>query len=262
MEGNKDLMLRKHLVTTAFAAILFVTMSGMAYANPIVTYQITPGQISTPTSNVTFSRTGLFADVLRGINISIDSLLGQGMGPSILRNCIGCTLEFTSGVGVTYAGAVGSPFNSETWTFASGGTAVIKGGVDLNSNGILDAGDITAGSTLLSGFFLNSPTVSRSSADHVLGAGLILNSQNQQLNQYMFGQPLGGPIWTGSLSIRFNPGQYTAWTGGIPSFSSTVIVNGSLVNEVPEPNSGLILLLSTGLLGIGLGLRRRANHNS
>ena len=156
----------------------------------------------------------------------------------------------------------GSPL-TPTWTFASGGSAAITGGVDLNGNGFLDAGDIAAGSTLLSGTFLNSPTASSSVGTDVrVAAGLILNSQNTALNQYFFGKPLAGPVWQGSLNLLFNPFGKPRPPGGttaLPTFVSKTIVSGSLLNTnaVPEPGSVLLFSSATGFLGIGLMLRRR-----
>jgi hypothetical protein len=237
---------------------------GSAFAETVV-YGLASNVASGPTSNlVSFGTTGTNANLLVGSNIDIVSVTRTVPGPSLFRQCIGCVLNFTSGALSSYTkGGTfpnGYPMNP-VWEFSSGGSASITGGVDLNDNGILDAGDIAAGSTLMSGHFLNSPTVTgTSTSDLTVAAGLILNSQNTTLNQFFFNQTLGLPTWQGTLSMTFLPFglQPPTSTFFVRTFSSSEIHSGTLTNVVPEPSS--IMLFSTILGGIGFAIARRRKN--
>jgi len=239
----------------------------LAFADNVVLYDVAANKTSASGLNTIYFGLGggPNSGLLVGQNISITTAnqISPGL---VLKNCIGCTLNFTSGAVSSYSPGTPGPFGglpNQSWAFSSGGAASITGGVDLNENGILDAGDIAAGSNLLSGYFLNSPTVtSNPNSDLRVAAGLILNSQNTQLNQYFFGKPIAGPVWTGSLTLLFNPNGRPKPPGGtpaLPTFISQTIISGSLVNSSPVPEPGSVLLFSsvTGFLGLGLMLRRR-----
>jgi len=261
------------LTTFIRIAGLAISMAGLAFADNVMLYNTVNNATSTTGANkVSFAMTGAGTNNQRlvGQNISISTLSSLSPGPITLRNCFSCVLNFSSGVGASYVAGTPGPLGgrpNQIWTFASGGAASITGAVDSNNNGFLDAGDIGGGAsmTLLSGTFLNSPTVTMfpiKPTDYRVAAGLILNSQNTQLNQFFFGSPLAGPVWTGTLNLNFNPFGTPVPGGGtlgLPTFTSKTIISGSLVNTspVPEPSSILLFSAVTGFLGIGLAMRRR-----
>jgi len=256
------------LTTFIRVAGLAVSMTGLAFAESVVLYDVANNQVSTAGSNtVSFGVSGPNAYQLVGTNIAIPTLSRLSPGPISGLNCTGCVMSFISGTLTSYtSGGIwpnsGGWGMNPVWNFGSGGTALITGGIDINNDGdLLDAVDIAAGSTLLSGSFINSTTVSGNpTTDLVVATGLILNSQNQQLNQFFFGQALAGPVWTGSLNLQFSPfgtPKPPGGNAGLQTFTSEGILNGSLVNSTPEPGSVLLFSSITGILGFGLVMRRR-----
>lgn len=248
---------------------------GLTLANNIVVYTTvsnTNTNTTTGDNRITFGKTGVNAFKMVGANIGVTSIARVLPNPLVNLSCISCTMNFVTGTNTSYSpggfGPGGAPLNP-SWTFASGGSASIVGSVDLNGDNVLNAldGDIV-NQTLLTGSFINSATASSIAAngDTRVAAGLILNSQNTTLNQYLFGNPFGGPIWTGTMNIVFNPFGTPPPIGGttaLPTFTSKSIISGSLVNSaVPEPGSVLLFSSITAILGIGLVRRRRAQQNN
>ena len=249
--------------------VLALSMAGLAFADNVVQYDIGTNQTSTATQNrISFGASGSNANNLVGTNIAIPTLARLSGSPWSGISCVNCLLSFVTGAINSYTSSGPGPFpTSSTYQFGGGGTATITGGVDFNSNGIFDPGDIAVGSSLLTGFFLgNASTITGSNPaiDYRVTAGVVLNSQNTQLNQRLFGGQIPGPVWTGVLNIGFKPfgtpppGPSTGAFSS-PTFTSSQIVNGSLLNSAPVPEPGSVLLFSsiTGFLGIGLVLRRR-----
>ncbi|HMF84877.1 MAG TPA: hypothetical protein VK598_00840, partial [Nitrospiraceae bacterium] len=79
---------------------------------------------------------------LVGSGISVDTVVGLGtpLNDSVVLNCIGCTLDFTTGAST----------GTWTWGGGAGSSITITGTVDLDGNGV-DAGDVTG--TFLTGSF-------------------------------------------------------------------------------------------------------------
>lgn len=248
--------------------------SGLAFANNIVVYNTvsnTNTDTVLDTNRITFGKTGPNALKMVGKSIGITSLSRLLPNPTVNLSCVNCTLNFVTGLNTGYTpggfGPGGAPLNP-SWSFASGGSASIVGSIDLNGDNVLNAldGDIV-NQTLLTGSFINSANASSIAAngDTRIATGLILNSQNTTLNQYLFGNPFGGPVWTGSMNIVFNPfgTRPVGSTVALPTFSSKAIISGSLVNSaVPEPGSVLLFSSITAILGIGVARRRRQQQNN
>ena len=251
------------LTTFIRVAGLAVSMTGFAFAESVVLYDVANNQVSTATTGtVSFGVSGPNAYQLVGSNIAISTLSRLSPGPISGLACSACVMNFTSGFltpgGYTPGGIwPGGWGMNPVWSFDSGGSVSIFGSVDLDGDNILDI----VNQPLLTGSFINSTTVTGNSAtDLVVASSLVLNSQNTQLNQYFFNQALAGPIWTGALNLNFNPfgtPQPPGGNAGLQTFTSERILNGSLVNSTPEPGSVLLFSSITGILGFGLMMRRR-----
>ena len=182
---------------------------------------------------------------LLGVNIGIDSVLGVGTpaNPGIKRDCVSCVLAFTTG-NLTSTTAT-------TWNFGGGpATSItITGGIDLNNDGdIIDLVDVPFGSKILSGKF-GSATVTKFGSFFKI-AGSVFGDQKVQLLKDFYG--LGAIAdWDGNFNLSF-------LAAGSPpaTFTSTTVGSGDVFNQpVPEPTS--LLLLGSGLVGLGFWGRRR-----
>lgn len=272
----------KKLITIATIA------SGLACASNIVQYQVVSNSTSVytntssepnvkiPVSNaLQFNQQGApstTANTLVGTNISIGSLSRLLPNPTLTASCYQCALTFQTGTLQSYQNVGGQTWPNgypvyPTYTFNQGGTATITGGVDWNGNGILDVDDIPANSVLMTGSFIGAVTVNGmgTTTDYQAAAGIVLNSQNQQLNTRLFGSPFAGPIWTGQMNLVFNPfgPRPLGSSNSLPLFNSSTIISGSFVNSaVPEPGSVLLFSSLTAILGIGVMRRRRVQQNN
>jgi hypothetical protein len=85
---------------------------------------------------------------LVGSNIEVDNVVGLSTpaNANVTSVCFSCLLNFNSG---TLTGS--GPQNGGWWSFGSGGTISITGGVQLQGGT-----DISLGSTLLTGSFNNA----------------------------------------------------------------------------------------------------------
>lgn len=194
-----------------------------------------------------------------GTNIDIDVLQGLGLpaNNNIFVNCFSCTLSFVTGNNT-------SDTSGTTWSFGSTGSSItVKGGFDLNNNGVLDAADIQPGTTLLSGVFNSPITVTTPVANHpdlLFAATTLINVVNTQLANF-YGVP-GGYNWNGDYSqtIDTTRTQFTGPGGAGHYRITTVAMRNGVINDrlvVPEPTD---LLLGSSVMGIlvgGVVLRRR-----
>lgn len=178
------------------------------------------------------------ANPLEGTNISFDNVIGKFNTPlnnGVLLTLSNATLNFTSG------NLTGS--TSTSWDFGPGGAAsvVLTGGIPSLS--------ITDGSTLLTGTFLSGHV-------DITGSGLyatvdgFTDTKNSILTAF-YGMP-DSPYF-GQLNLSFG-----GPTGVTPpeSFESTGIGSGDIINS-PIPEPATMLLLGSGLLGMGVYARRR-----
>jgi hypothetical protein len=219
----------------AVALALSVGFSSQAYAAGMLDF----GMIAPTTGTISFAGG---ANPLNGVNIEVDNVTGLGTpanaGVPGQRLCLGCVLNFTTG---NFTGATAGP--PPAWNFGPGGTITVTGGVDLNGNMIQDAGDIAAGTTLLSGTFIGSTTVSAFAGGfRVLGAAFV---DVKDATLAAFYGLTGGPSvpWQGGFNLSFN-------SGAVPpnSFSSSSLLSGDIVNQQVDLPSSL-LLLGSGLIG-------------
>ena len=181
-----------------------------------------------------------------GTSISVDEVVGLDGTPlnnGVTRDIFGGDLDFTTGA---YIG------DGTNWIFGPGGSITITGGVDLNNNGVLDAGDVPAGTILLIGTFTSPTTILTSGPSlRIISSGSFDDIKDDQLAGF-YGLPGTGFGWTGGFGLGFvsqnAPGS---------SFSSTIPTSGDLINFpiVPEPTS--MLLLGLGLVGAIGGSRKK-----
>jgi len=251
--GERDKM--RHLL---LGSLLVLGMAAAAAADPIIVFDVgygTPQSFGTKgtvysygtvaydgctgAANTTCGNTGLPAPnngigpfhgidtdgTLKGSGISVDWLGAAGApvnNAPPLFNCIGCVLNFQTGV---WSSSVAQTTSTKAdYIFGAGGTITITGGIDFNRNGVIDGSDIAAGSLLLSGSF-DAPihaTVDESRVKMVTGA--FLDVKNPALVSF-FGLPNG--TYTGGLSLEFVvlSGQLPGGTTSHPGFLSGQCTN-------------------------------------
>ena len=201
----------------------------LAQAAPILDFGIIA-----PTSG-TISYAGGTSPLV-GSEISVDNVVGLGtpLNAGIAQACADCFLNFTTGNFISS--------DPTTLTFGAGGSISLTGAIPSLS--------IDPGTTLLNGFFSTNPIV-MSLGEFKLAGGGFADTKNQTLTNF-FGLPNGS--FTGGLHVSFQ-------APGIPpsEFDSTVVLSGGVANSpVPgTPEPGTLLLIGSGLVGIGVGARRR-----
>jgi hypothetical protein len=180
---------------------------------------------------------------LVGSNISLDLIVGTAtpLHPGGAALCIGCVLDFVTGDFV-----VGDP---TAWIFQDGGSFSIVGGVDLTGDGLIGAGDIANGTTLISGAFSGLQFVLTDGATPLF-SGLQLSFLSTVLDTNLTGYYGLGPT-AGSETIMF---MTFAGQGIAPGAFDTAAIE-NIVVSAPEPVS--MVLLGGGLVA-AFARRRRA----
>ena len=172
---------------------------------------------------------------LIGSSIDVDNVVATGtsLHNNITSLCITCTLQFVTGPLDNY-----DPVTS-TWSFTSGGSIEISGGIDFTDNSSLS--DIAAGSTLLTGTFQQAKVFELASGIFnfsILG-GSFVDNKNPLLLAY-YGLPTS-VAYTGGLNLSFSSSA-----NGNGGFQSDSIYSGDIVNT-PVPLPPALLLLLSGL---------------
>jgi len=200
------------------------------------------------------------ANPLIGKNIVVDSVTDLTTGVTYdlgdsLAPCTTCVLNFTSGA------------STGGWNFGAGGSITIAAPcIDSdadNGDACLPAGGLEVGDTLATGAlgpntFLSGTLTTASvvfnggNTDVVLGFG---NDSKDANLLALFGLTPPPTGWTASANLGFFLGSQVP-TGD--PFTSSAIGSGDVSNSPsPVPEPGSLLLLGTGLLGLGGAIRRR-----
>ena len=197
--------------------------------------------LSAPTSGTISYGGG--GGVLIGSNIEVDNVVGLSTpaNANVTSVCLSCLLNFNSG---TLTGS--GPQNGGWWSFGSGGTISITGGVQLQGGT-----DISLGSTLLTGSF-NNAFVQDLGTQFKVTFGSFSDTKHADLLSY-YGLTPGTPF-QGALTLLFAAPDNGAGT----AFTSTSVFSGNVVNApaaVPLPAA--VLLFGSGLVGLAGALRKK-----
>jgi hypothetical protein len=198
--------------------------------------------LSAPTSGI-ISYTG-GSSALIGSNIEVDNVVGLSTpaNANVTSVCLSCLLNFNSG---TLTGS--GPQNGGWWSFGSGGTISITGGVQLQGGT-----DIPLGTTLLTGSF-NNAFVQDLGTQFKVTFGSFTDTKNVDLLSY-YGLPLG--LYNGALTLLFAAPD----NGAGSAFTSTSVFSGNVVNApAPVPLPAAAWLFGSGLIGLAGVLRKKFN---
>jgi hypothetical protein len=155
---------------------------------------------------------------LKGSDITVDWVGAAGVpinnAPPIFK-CIGCVLNFQSGVWSSSVAQTST--TAADYIFNAGGSITVTGGIDLDGDGVLGAGDIAAGSLLLSGAFNDFVHATVDESRVKVATGAFLDVKNPELLSF-FGLP--GGTYAGGLSMEFVvlSGQLPGGTTSHPGF--------------------------------------------
>lgn len=226
------------IMIAAMAIGLWVTGLNVAPAAMAIELDF---NLSAPTSGTISYGGG--GGALIGSNIEVDNVVGLSTpaNANVTSVCFSCLLNFNSG-SLTGSG----PQNGGWWSFGSGGTISITGGVQLQGGT-----DIPSGSTLLAGNFNNAFVQDLGVQGFKVTFGSFSDTKNADLLSY-YGMTPGTPF-QGALTLLF---AATDNGTGTP-FTSTSVFSGSVVNQpAPVPLPAAALLFGSGLIGL-IGTMRK-----
>ena len=235
---------RKRIGLACLAVLLSIGLTGPC--SPSAMAVELDFNISAPTSGtISYAGTG---SGLIGSNIEVDNVVGLSTpaNASVTSLCISCVLNFTSGTLSNAGGANAN--NNGWWSFGSGGSITITGGVQLQGST-----DIPVGTTLMSGTF-NNAFVQDLGTQFRVTFGSFSDTKHADLLSYYGLTP--GPF-SGALTLLFGSAN-----GGVGSaFTSTSVFSGNVVNSpsptAPVPVPAAVWLFGSGLAGLIPMIRRQ-----
>lgn len=229
------------------AALGILLLSVTAMALPSLVFDVG----MTNTGTISFAGD---PDPLVGVNIPVVTVQGldTASNSDVSVNCIECVLSFTTGGFTGYF-----TFPVPVWTFGGVGSITLIGGVDLDEDNIIGAGDIPLNTTLLIGTFAGTQTVFDQGNQLKLAGASFIDTKNSLLTAF-YGLPGGSALYDGSFGLVFKAPQNSNY-----SFESNVILSGSINNTpyngtpAPVPEPATLLLLGSGLVGLVFFRRRK-----
>ncbi len=216
-------------VLIAFISVLGLSLSPLpAHAIPILDFFVVGGGTISYGGGTT---------PLVGTGVQAFAVVGTGTpsNAGVPQACVGCVLDFTTGNFISSG--------PSSWTFSGGGTIAITGTIPFIGIG--------TSTTLLTGSFTSNPVVIQGPLGlRALVAGFS-DTKNQTLTDF-FGLP--NASFGGLVNLSFAaPGNPAS------GFTSTAVLSGDVANS-PVPEPGTLLLIGSGLVGIGVGARRRSGR--
>jgi hypothetical protein len=236
--------IKQHIWLPCLGVLLGIGLTG--FFSPSAFAVSLDFNIGAPTSGSVSFAGG--SNPLIGSNIEVDNVVGLSTPDhaNVQAVCLSCVLNFTTG-GLTDAGGPPpSGSNNGWWSFGSGGSITITGGVDFQ--GV--PGDIALGSTLLTGSFNSAFVRDLGVQGFQVTFGTFLDQKHPDLLAY-YGLTPGTPF-EGAFTLLFaspNPG-----VGG--AFASTSIFSGNVVNAV-VPLPAAVWLFGSGVAALLAGRARQ-----
>lgn len=169
-----------------------------------------------------------------GTNIEVDKVTGlqTPLNNGVTLSCTGCLLNFTTGA------------LSSSWNWGGPGS--------ISPDGAIPGAGIASSTNLFNGTFLNASLIT------LLGVTVVALTNFTATNNVnvtnFFGMPSDSG-YVGSINLSFQVPTGTVTGGAFSTAAGGQLLSGDIGISTPEPSS--MLLLGSGLAGIGLWSRKR-----
>jgi len=212
-------------------ALALAILPSVALAVPAIVFDTVPGGAG---GTLTYDGAGGPAV---GTNIQFVDLVGvdSPLNANVVLSCVDCFLNFTTGANTLE----GPP----QYTWGGGGSFVLTG--DVPALGLDDA-------VLLSGSFTGTPNTPGLAAGETsaLFVALGIDTKNETLAGFYGFSPDNWAFANTEIALgTFSPGADGAFTA-IPN-------QADLINVQPVPEPGTLMLVGTGIMGLGAAIRRK-----